>query len=126
MRPTVLLYPVALAALTSCGEPCSLAGSWGWTLNANPSGSSLNMHLTYTRLGITGTAIAGPIGGVPRAPDSATVSGVYQRGSPAFVLTFNYRSGTVVTYAGDIACPNMLQGTATSGGQSYPLAFNRQ
>ena len=126
MRPTHLLYPIALATLVSCGEPCSLAGNWGWVSNGNPGGSSLNMQLYFTRLGVSGTAIAGPIGGIPRAPDTATVVGVYQRGSPDFVLTFHYRSGLVVSYTGNLACPSMLQGIATTGGQSFALAFNRQ
>jgi hypothetical protein len=128
MRPTLLLYPIALATLVSCGEPCSLAGNWGWVSNGNPSGSSLNMQLYFTRFGVSGTAVAGPIGPVPipRVPDTATVVGVYQQGSPDFVLTFHYRSGLVVSYTGSLACPSMLQGTATAGGQPYALAFNRQ
>ena len=131
-RAVALLKPllgvVALLAIASCesstAPDCALDGTWAWEWNRNPGGSSIDLSLTTAGGTTSGAGVAYGIGPTSTA-DSIAISGAYAPGSGTFDLTLSYRSGRVVTYAGVLACPNKLVGTATSGGSPYALVFYR-
>jgi hypothetical protein len=101
-----------------------LDGEWGWQLNANPGGSSINLSLATAGTKVTGS---GRICGVgPRAcsPGPVTITG--EHAGVAFDLTIRGGSGFVVTYLGQLVGQNELQGTWTEATDSGPVIFYRK
>jgi len=124
-----LLVAVLLLSTTGCNtSPLSsngsLAGAWGWDLNRNPSGSSINLSLATVGTTVTGTGEVCGIGPRACSPGSVTITG--QRAGVAFQFTVRGDSGFLATYSGQVISQNELRGTWTQTGHSNTVVFHRE
>lgn len=122
----VLLTLMACLADTAPNAPPvgDLDGKWGWDLNGNPGGSSLNATFVTSGSQVTG---AGTICGIgPHCtPGDVTITGNHVPGYGDFDLTFAGPGGFTATYSGQFVGHDQLQGTWTRGGQTGALTLNR-
>jgi hypothetical protein len=102
----------------------SLDGAWGWQLNNNPGGSSINLSLVTAGTKVTGSGRICGVGPWACSPGPVTITG--QHAGVAFHLTIQGGSGFVATYSGQLLGQNELEGTWTEASDSGTVIFYRK
>jgi hypothetical protein len=130
MRRNVLIPRavwLAIACTATTVPHPDLAGQWAWELNRNPGGSSIDFILTTDADTVAGRGLAYSAGSA-HVPDSFTVVGRQLHTEPytSFVLTFQFASGRVASYAGLLVGPSQMSGTWVEADQSHTSRFERQ
>ena len=120
---------ILVLSLVACGafplfSNASLDGKWGWDMNRNPAGSSMNLSLATHGRSVTGSGQICGIGPRACSPGSVTVTGETLEGT--FQFTLRGDSGFVATYTGQLVGQDELRGTWALTGQSNTVTFVRE
>jgi hypothetical protein len=128
MRLANALLPIALLGIAACDNTTSppsgdLDGKWGWVLNGNPGGSSINLSLVTAGPNVAG---AGQVCGAGAfcGPGPVSVAGQHVPGFGTFSLTLN-GGGRSIAYSGQFKGRDTLQGTWVDGASSGPVTLAR-
>ncbi len=132
MRLDRLLVASLLLMLAGCesgafptaAATSDLAGRWGWAGNGNPGGSYMTLALSTAGSQVTGTGGVCGIG--PSCnPGPVTVLGTGRAPLGSFTLVVTGAGGYLATYAGRLVGTDQIQGTWTTGSQSWQVVFDR-